>query len=309
MQRSWKKGKAEAERMAAEYLLSHKSSTSDSYTLREAMENVIAMKRNILSPSTMRTYKSLIKTAYPSIIDCKIDAIENKDIQRAMNDLALVSSPKHVRNAYGFFTSAVSAYYPEKRYTVNLPQRVEPNTYTPTDDEVGKVIKYFKDHDHEMLKAVYLAAFGTLRRGEICAAEASDIEGNDLYVHRSMVYDGQEWVMSTTKTEKSTRFVRLPDFVIKEMPKEGKLVSVNPTVITNRFIKAVKACGVKKFRFHDLRHYAATIMHTLGIPDQYIMRQGGWSSDAVLKRVYRGTMSDYEEKFADMAAEHFSKFK
>lgn len=45
-----------------------------------------------------------------------------------------------------------------------------------------------------------------------------------------------------------------------------------------------------KFRFHDLRHYCASIMHAIGIPDQYIMSRGGWSSDNVMKAVYRNVI-------------------
>ena len=41
------------------------------------------------------------------------------------------------------------------------------------------------------------------------------------------------------------------------------------------------------FRFHDFRHYSASIMHAIGIPDQYIMARGGWKTDTVLKAVYR----------------------
>ena len=39
-------------------------------------------------------------------------------------------------------------------------------------------------------------------------------------------------------------------------------------------------------------------MHAIGIPDQYIMQRGGWSSDGVLKSIYRNTMDDYTEKFS-----------
>ena len=32
------------------------------------------------------------------------------------------------------------------------------------------------------------------------------------------------------------------------------------------------------------------IMHAIGIPDQYILQRGGWSSDSVMKTVYRNTI-------------------
>lgn len=58
-------------------------------------------------------------------------------------------------------------------------------------------------------------------------------------------------------------------------------------------------------RFHDLRHYAASIMHALNVPDQHIMQRGGWSSDKTLKQVYRGTINDFEQKYLDVTLNHF----
>ncbi|PKB52272.1 hypothetical protein CRH03_25625 [Clostridium sp. HMb25] len=51
---------------------------------------------------------------------------------------------------------------------------------------------------------------------------------------------------------------------------EGRIIKATPEQITSRFRRAVKFSGVTPFRFHDLRHYAASIMHAIGVPDQYI---------------------------------------
>lgn len=42
--------------------------------------------------------------------------------------------------------------------------------------------------------------------------------------------------------------------------------------------------------------------------DRYIMERGGWASDEVLKRIYRGTMSDYRKRFIEQTNEHFEKY-
>ena len=46
-------------------------------------------------------------------------------------------------------------------------------------------------------------------------------------------------------------------------------------------------------------------MHSIGIPDQYIMERGGWSSDAILKSVYRNVLKDKNNEFTDKTNEYF----
>ena len=62
-----------------------------------------------------------------------------------------------------------------------------------------------------------------------------------------------------------------------------------------------------EIRLHDLRHYSASILHAIGIPDQYIMSRGGWKTDNVMKRVYRDTLSDVDLEMQLKAVDYFSK--
>jgi integrase len=101
----------------------------------------------------------------------------------------------------------------------------------------------------------------------------------------------------------------LPQFVIDVLPTDGMIVTISPDIITQRHRATLKKLSLPLFRFHDLRHYSASILHALGIPDQYIMQRGGWSSDETLKRVYRGTIDTYEEKFNQTAMTHFEKMQ
>lgn len=55
--------------------------------------------------------------------------------------------------------------------------------------------------------------------------------------------------------------------------------------------------------------YSASIMHTLGAPDRYIMERGGWSTDKTLKAVYQHTMSDQAQEFNKRIKSHFEKMQ
>ena len=70
--------------------------------------------------------------------------------------------------------------------------------------------------------------------------------------------------------------------------KEGRIVPYNPDKLSKKFGKAVDHA----FRLHDCRHYYASIAHYLGIPDAYIMINGGWKTESMMKRVYREALKD-----------------
>ena len=99
------------------------------------------------------------------------------------------------------------------------------------------------------------------------------------------------WVVKQPKTYGSYRSIEFPPFVIEKLTGiEGRIIKATPAQITNRFSRAVIYSGLPHFRFHDLRHYSASIMHAIGVPDQYILQRGGWASDNVMKTVYRNTI-------------------
>ena len=110
------------------------------------------------------------------------------------------------------------------------------------------------------------------------------------------------------KSVTSDRFIEYPDFVAELWKnKTGRIVDFEPDILTKRFIDLLNRSDLPHFRFHDLRHYCASMQHALGIPDAYIMARGGWSNDNVLKNVYRHAMSDRQEQMNKIANDHFSQ--
>ena len=110
------------------------------------------------------------------------------------------------------------------------------------------------------------------------------------------------------KTVQSIRTIELPAEVISIL-KEGdseRVCALDPDDISYYFSKVLKKEKLPHFRFHDLRAYAASIRHALGIPDVYIMADGGWKTDTVLKQIYRRQMDDKRVEFSKVSNTHFS---
>lgn len=304
-----KQGKKKAEAMATEFSINKDRMLRSDLTLKESMEKYVDSKRNVLSPTTIRGYETLIRNAYTDILNIKTKKISQQIIQEWVNKYSIGHTPKTVSNAHGFLSSVLSVYEPSMVLRTTLPKSKDPELYTPSDKEIEKLFNYILGTELE--KAVLLAAFGTLRRGEICALTDADISGNTIIVSKSMVRSNTGgFIIKTPKTASSFREVEYPDFVIQKFNGiHGRLVNLYPEDISKHFGMILKEAGLPHFRFHDLRHYSASIMHAIGIPDQYIMDRGGWKTDRVLKKVYRNVISDEKKKFTEQINAHFESMQ
>ena len=82
---------------------------------------------------------------------------------------------------------------------------------------------------------------------------------------------------------------------------------IRPDYLSCQFPKFLDKHGLEKIRFHDLRHYAASVMHAIGIPDVYIMERGGWSTPHVMQKVYRHALADKVDPMALKAVSAFQQ--
>ena len=302
------RGKREAERMAADYAAEKETQSHCNLTFGQAVDQYIASRESVLSASTIREYKRMRKSDFTDFEKIKISDITQEKIQTFVNMKAKDKSPKTVRGLHGMITAILGVYRPEMAVKTSLPQKVPPKLYIPTDKDIKALLEHINDED--MMIAVLLAAFGPLRRSEICGLEDTDFNGNVAHIQRAVVMnENREWVVKTTKSTAGDRFVPFPEFVCDRIKnRSGKIVDINPNQITSRFGSIISASGLPHFRFHDLRHYCASIQHALGIPDAYIMQRGGWNSDAVLKQVYRHALSDRAAQMNAIANDHFKNF-
>jgi len=314
-------GKRECERMASEWASSRRVRQASETTVQEAVRKYIDLKENVLSPATIRSYETYLKSRMDDVRLYTLGGLTAQEVQGWINVLSATYSPKYVRNVYGLFTAAVEFSGMDLPFRITLPAKKPFQAHVPCDDEVQALIAYLKEPARdkrdqtcrqELLTAIMLAAFGSMRRGEICALTVADFHGCHVSVTKDMVKDKHyAWVTKPTpKTSASNRVVELPQAIIDQipLPDRGRVIKAHPEQITNRFRRAIRSCGVDiPFRFHDLRHYYVSIAHALGIPDAYVMEMGGWKTDYTMKRVYRATLADRRRTEQDRLNEHFTR--
>lgn len=298
--------KAELKLKEAEYLC--KNDPSRDMTVKEAVSEYIEDRSAVLSPSSLRGYSQMVHYLEP-IENYSAKDIKSEDLQRFVNDLAKERSPKTVRNVYGLVSASLRAFYPNKPISVRLPQKQPKEKLVPTTETVRALLELAGP---ELKKAILLAACGTMRRGEISALTYGDIEGNTIHVHADVVKDANnKWVLKPTpKTSGSDRYIEYPKGVIEALgtgePDQRVVDFINPDRITRTFTIVRDKLGLK-CRFHDLRGYAASIMHALNIPDEYIKSRGGWTSTQTLHNFYRATLEDEARKNTDRINDHMAE--
>lgn len=299
-------GRRKAECMAAQYAQDKETRSRSEKTFGQALTDYIAMREPVVSPRTILNYKRLQDKDLKVLCDIKIADITQEQIQEFVNQDAKSHSPKTVRDNHGLVAAVIKQERPEFALNTVLPKPVRTQLYIPSDEDVKKLIKLAANTDLEL--PILLAAFGPMRRGEICALDAENISGNVVHVCKNMVLSPDHtWVIKAPKSYAGDRFIDYPDFVAEKWKHlSGRITKLSPDNITTRFSRLLKSSGIPHFRFHDLRHYSASIQHALGIPDAYIMSRGGWGNDGVLKNVYRHAMTGKAQEMNKIANTYFS---
>lgn len=300
-----KAGKAEAELLAREYVLGKREKREKGKTVGECVDEYIALKENILSPTTIAEYKRCKKGELISICDMYISDLTANDVQELVNKLALTKKPKTVRNAHGLLASVLNVYQPDLRLRTTLPKAQKKIKELPP---VERIIDAIIGSDIEL--PCMLAMWCSLRMSEVRGAKKSDIKNGVLTIHRTkLLVEGHDVIREATKTYESTRSITLPQYIldlIDKVPDDQEFLTMfSENRIFVKLQRLMDAAEIEEHvSFHDLRHMNASIMLALGIPDKYAMERGGWSSPNVMKSVYQHTFSA-ERKAADAKIDNF----
>lgn len=264
---------------------------TEDLTVEEAVLRYMRIKEPVISPSTLHGYQKIytarIKTHQIRLV--KLSRLKAPVVQEWVSWMAREVAPKTVRNNYGFMTAVLAMFAPDLRLTsVRLPQRKPAEVHMPTTEDVNAVLAVA---DPVLRVAILLGATAMMRRGEICALTADDVDRDAcrISITKAMVRtkDG-DYVIKSQKTPSSFRSILVNPELIALLPLSGQIVPMKTDDLTRAFEKAVKKAGVIPFRFHDLRHYAASmaVSSAINAGSLSVQGRGGWATDRVMKSVY-----------------------
>lgn len=269
-------------------------SAKSELTFAQAAEKYVDMKKNVLSPNTVREYESTAKRLSEWFTGMKISEINQIAINKQVNELAAKISPKTVRNYHGFISAVLSTFRPELYISTTLPQKCKDEPYTPSQDDVKRILDEAKGT--EFYVPFVLACHG-MRRGEICALTPEDIDGDVVHINKAIAFNSdKEWVIKKPKTTSSERTIIIPMEIADQIRKDGFVYIGHPGNLTKHLKLVQKKLEIPEFSLHKLRHYFASVLSEKGIPDADILALGGWETDYVMKSVYRHSMMSKDEK-------------
>jgi integrase len=150
--------------------------------------------------------------------------------------------------------------------------------------------------------AVTLAAWGTLRRGEVLSLNREDVDlrAGTVRVERSLhEFNDSRLELGPTKNG-DPREIYMPSSVMPGLehhlrrfvrPESDAPLLLGATGLRLRpsnfwviWETARRRAGLTWVRFHDLRHFAASMFASTGASTKEIMSRGGWKSVAMVVR-------------------------
>ncbi len=285
-----------------------KDRTPSELTVGEAIDRYIEDRDSVLAPKTIREYKGYRKNYAQKIMNIRLKNLTPADVQREINRESRRLSPKSIRNIWALINASITSAVPDLKFTPNLPAKEKKEFHIPTNTQLLNLMLSVEDKRLEI--PVILAATCGLRRGEIAALDLKtdiDYENCRITISKAMSNnDKSEWIIKAPKAYSSYRTVDAPAWVIEKLriAKDNNYQSMNPAHITSAFARTCDKLGFN-IRFHDLRHYYASLMLSLGVPDKYAMARMGHATPNMLKNVYQHLMDDTDREMSLVINQYF----
>ena len=158
-----------------------------------------------------------------------------------------------------------------------------------TKEEFQGFIETLKDRPASY--AVFMTLYYTgIREGELLALTPADFDFDKCTVSITKSFqrlNGQNLV-TTPKTEKSNRIIKMPQFLVEEMQdylsqlygigQDDRMFPVTKTFLLREMDRGSKAAGVKRIRIHDIRHSAVSLLIDMGFSATAIADRVGHES-------------------------------
>ena len=302
-------------------------------TIAKFLHEWLLIHKRALKPKTVYQYQNTIaKHINPGIGVVRLDTLRLRDVEsfytrlqeqgvsnrsvRLIHNILHCALEKAVKYDYIIKNPTNGADLP--RYTYEEMKILDPS-------EVNRFLVTAMGTPEYAL--FYLAVTTGMRMGELFGLKWSDVNWQraTIYVQRqSQFIPGEGYQFAETKTRSGKRVIDLSNGAMEALQKEKERLNArkvfagdrweendlifpnsvgrsrdatNTRIALNRILKA---SGVTKIRFHDLRHTAASILLNSNVPLIKVSRMLGHSKPSVTLDIYTHLINDQSREAANV---------
>ena len=290
--------------------------------------------------TTYSSYEAMVKSTLEPYFRKKgytLQGLEARHIQQFYTEKLKTVKPSSVIHYHAVIHQALKYAMKTDLVTQNVAMKVDRpkrNDYQPVfldAEELQRLFQVVKGTRLEL--PVLVAAFYGLRRGEVCGLkwDAIDFERGTITIKHtvtSIQVDGKTkmYAQDSTKTKSSMRTLPLVGSFaeyfreVKAAQELNKQVCGNcynyeydgyvfvdelgdlmkPDYLTAYFPQYIQKHGLKRMRFHDLRHSCASLLLANGVPLKQIQDWLGHSDFSTTANIYAHL--DYSSKLSSAQA-------
>ena len=271
-------------------------------TLRDGITAYIDLRSPNLSPSSISKYKTIRDYAFQDIMDMKMKDIVDLEYpvsveaRRKVGNKDQTISTKTLRDEYFLIRTVLKKYTPRvyreevriKPVKRSFPPLIEPKKITE--------IVYGTEIELPVMLAMWLSMTVSEIRG---LTKSESIDGEYITIRSVLLtVDGKDVRKDLAKEVTRNRSYKLPKRLQELINNvEGDVICpMTNAALTKRFYRLLKANGLPRISFHELRHINASTMARLNIPKKTACERGGWSTEYVMDRVYTQVFDEERQK-------------
>jgi integrase len=267
--------------------------TERSMSVKEWVDHWLEVKKTEVTERTLEEYEYNSRHLMPRIGKVKIDKLTALQVQKAQLDIREAVSARQAVQSRGLLFNAMSDALKLGLVPRNVVALVDPVKYETQEfqiwsaPEIVRFLQFAQRGDYYPL--FYTALTTGMRPGELIALHWEDVDGDKLFVRRTVsVVNNKPVLKQHTKTKHGKRVLTIPDDTAELLESRRALSDEGPLVFPSRkgnflghgnLLRSLELYARKAeitvIRTHDLRHTYASMRIADGVDIMTLSRDLG----------------------------------